>query len=193
MSLKVSTERSLLKDRIKTPDGKLVAHKLICCGLDETAKMQSHWIWKAANIFPEVKLEELRRPEEAELLIGHREGRLSPQRRSPLWKTVGRAHLELLEDVELMAHESKTCFARSMRTVAVKCEEIFTDQWEVNNYHKPWISLMVEVGKHCGGCHCGNCQPKRRIDLCKRRHSPKFSTLGCKVSMDSRSLLTPQQ
>ena len=50
-------------------------------------------------MFPEVKLEELKRPEDIKLLISHREGRLAPQRvkvvgdlilwESPLGKTVG--------------------------------------------------------------------------------------------------------
>ena len=78
--------------------------------------------------------EELRRPEQIELLISHREGRLAPQRvkvvgdlvlwESPLGKTVGGAHPDLFEQVNMTAHESKTHFARSMRTAAIKYEEI---------------------------------------------------------------------
>lgn len=57
---------------------------------------------KLQKFFPEVELEDLKRPEEVELLISHREGRLAPQRvrvvgdlvlwESPLGKTVGGAH-----------------------------------------------------------------------------------------------------
>jgi hypothetical protein len=34
--------------------------------------------------------------------------------------TVGGAHPDLFEEIEVAAHESKTHFARSMRTAAVK-------------------------------------------------------------------------
>lgn len=57
---------------------------------------------KLQKFFPEVELKDLKRPEEVELLISHREGRLAPQRvrvvgdlvlwESPLGKTVGGAH-----------------------------------------------------------------------------------------------------
>ncbi len=85
------------------------------------------------KFFPEVKLEELVRPKEIELLISHQEGRLAPQRvkvvedlvlwDSPLGKIVGGAHPGLFEEINVAAYESKTHFARSMRTAAVKYEE----------------------------------------------------------------------
>lgn len=69
-----------------------------------------HKIFKPKHLqrfFPEVKLEELKRPKETELLIRHREGRLAPQRvkvvgdivlwDSPLEKLVGGAHPDLFE------------------------------------------------------------------------------------------------
>ena len=84
---------------------------------------------KLQKFFPEVKLEELRRPEKIDLLISHREG-LAPQRvkvvgvlvlwESPLGMTVGEAYPNLFEEIEVAAHESKTHFTRSMRTAAVK-------------------------------------------------------------------------
>ena len=80
---------------------------------------------KLHKFFPEVKPEELKRPEEVELLISHREGRLAPQRvkvvgdlvlwESPLGKTVGGAHPELFEEIELAAHRSNTHLQSGMR------------------------------------------------------------------------------
>ena len=126
MTIKVNTERYLL--RVKTPKGAEKAHELIYYGLDEIAKV--HKVVKPEKLqkfFPEVKLEELRKPEK---IISHREGRLAPQRvkvvgdlvlwESPLGMTVGGAHPDLFEEIEVAAHESKTHFARSMRTAAVK-------------------------------------------------------------------------
>lgn len=49
---------------------------------------------------------------------------------SPLGKTVGGAHPDLFEEVEVAAHESKTHFARSMRTADVKYEEILSSTTE---------------------------------------------------------------
>lgn len=96
--------------------------------------------------------QELKRPEKIELLISHREGRLAPQRLkivgdlvlwdSPLGKTVAGAHPELLEMVDMAAYESKTHFARSMRTAAVKYEEIF------EKAKAPCITKMSQEGKN---------------------------------------------
>ena len=81
--------------------------------------------------------------------------------------TVGGAHPDLFEDVNLSAHESKTHSARSMRTAAVKYEEItgaleakhtaashrdFLEWWK-------WDSIGAACEPKCGGCRCGNCQP----------------------------------
>ena len=122
MTMKVNTERYVLKVRVKTPKGTERAHELVCYGLDEIAKVQKViQPEKLQEFFPEVQLDELRRPEEVELLISHREGRLAPQRvrvvgdlvlwGSPLGKTVAGAHPDLFEEVEEAAHESKKHFA----------------------------------------------------------------------------------
>ena len=192
MATKVATRRYLLRVRIKTSKGTERAHELICYGLKEIAKV--HQVVRPEELrrfFPEVELEELRRPEEIELLISHREGRLAPQRvkvvgdlvlwESPLGKTVGGAHPDLFEEVNMAAHESKTHFARSMRTAAIKYEEIpaevpfmtktvhmqdtivearhtatthrdFLEWWK-------WDSIGAACEPKCGGCRCGNCQP----------------------------------
>jgi hypothetical protein len=134
MAIKVKTKGYRLRVRIKTDEDKERAHELLCYGLDEIAKV--HKVIKPKQLqrfFPEVKLEELVRPKEIELLISHREGRLAPQRvkvvgdlvlwDSPLGKTVGGAHPDLFEEINLSAYESKTHFARSMRTAAAKYEE----------------------------------------------------------------------
>ena len=135
MAMEVNTRRYLLKVRVKTPKGTERAHEMVCYGLDEIARV--HQVIepeKLKEFFPEVNLKELERPEEVELLISHREGRLAPQRvkiigdlvlwEGPLGKTVGGAHPDLFEEVEVAAYESKTHFARSMRTAAVKYQEI---------------------------------------------------------------------
>lgn len=132
------------------------------------------------KFFPEVKLEDLKRPENIELLISHREGRLVPQRvkivgdlvlwDSPLGKTVAGAHSDLFEEVEMTTHKSEIHFACSMRMAAVKYEEIigaeeiqaetkstavdreFLDWWK-------WDSIGAACEPKCGGCRCGHCQP----------------------------------
>ncbi|KAM9764604.1 uncharacterized protein ACNS7B_019486 [Menidia menidia] len=192
MTMKVNTRRYLLKVRIRTPEGKVRAHEMVCYGLDEIAKV--HKVIEPERLkefFPEVEVEELRRPKEIELLISHREGRLAPQRmrvvgdlvlwESPLGKTVGGAHPELFEDVEVAAHGSRTHFARSMRTAAVKYEEILRDTSKAENSllkkeHQAnvkfttatnseflewwrWESIGAACEPRCGGCRCGNCQP----------------------------------
>lgn len=73
-------------------------------------------MWK---FFPEAELEDLKRTERFELL-SHREGRLAPQRvrvvgdlvlwDSPLGKTVGGAHPDLIEEVDVTAWRSETHF-----------------------------------------------------------------------------------
>ena len=74
MTMKVNT----FKVRVKTPQETKRAHELVCYGLNEITKV--HNIIepdKLQKFFPEVELEELRRPEEVELLISHeREGAL---------------------------------------------------------------------------------------------------------------------
>lgn len=75
---------------------------------------------------------------EIHLLISHKEGQLAinwstPQKirtvgdlvlwDGPLGKTVAGTHPELFEEVTVSAHMSRTHFARSMRTAAVKYEE----------------------------------------------------------------------
>ncbi len=135
MVMKVKTKRYLLKVRVKTTRGTEKAHELICYGLDEIAKV--HRVIKAQQLikfFPDTNLEDLHRPEHVELLISHREGRLAPQRvkvvgdlvlwESPLGKTVGGAHPDLCEGVDMALHNSETHFARSMRITAVKYQEI---------------------------------------------------------------------
>lgn len=110
MTMKVNTQRPLLKVRVKTPKGTERAHETVCYGLDEIARV--HQVIEPEQLkkfFPEVKLEELERPEKVELLISHREGRLAPQRFKAirdlvLWegllgKTVGGAHPDLFEEV----------------------------------------------------------------------------------------------
>ncbi|KAB5567602.1 hypothetical protein PHYPO_G00234660 [Pangasianodon hypophthalmus] len=181
MAMKVKTKRYLLRVRVKTPTGTERAHQLVCYGLDEIANVhRAIRPEQLKKFFPETSLEDLTRPKHIELLISHHEGRLAPQRvkvigdlvlwEGPLGKTVGGAHPNLFEEVDMAAHTSKTHFARSMRTTAVKYQELtetqefkaetkntvagreFLDWWR-------WDSIGAACEPKCGGCRCGNCQP----------------------------------
>lgn len=135
MKVTVATKRYLLKIRVSSSRGTLKSHQLICYGLDKIAEVHSHVpAQKLLKIFPDVPLQDLVRPREIQLLISHKEGQLVPQKvRSigdlvlwdgPLGKTIGGTHPDIFEEVVLMAHTSKTHFARSMRTAAVKYSEL---------------------------------------------------------------------
>ncbi|GAA6082858.1 uncharacterized protein LOC108181458 [Tachysurus ichikawai] len=193
MATRVRTKRYLLRIRVKTPKGTEKAHQLVCYGLEEIAKVhRSVSPERLKEFFPEANLVELKRPEKIYLLISHREGRLATQRLnivgdlvlwdSPLGKTVAGAHPGLFEMVDIAAYESKTHFARSMRTAAVKYEAVlekteapckmiqgsrdlgvetknslaskreFLEWWK-------WESIGAACDPKCGGCRCGNCQP----------------------------------
>ncbi|GAA6097417.1 uncharacterized protein LOC108181458 [Tachysurus ichikawai] len=193
MATRVRTKRYLLRIRVKTPKGTEKAHQLVCYGLEEIAKVHRRVSpERLKEFFMEANLVELKRPEKIDLLISHREGRLAPQRLnivgdlvlwdSPLGKTVAGAHPGLFEMVDIAAYESKTHFARSMRTAAVKYEEVlekteapckmiqgsrdlgvetknslasnreFLEWWR-------WESIGAACDPKCGGCRCGNCQP----------------------------------
>lgn len=181
----VETKRYLLKIWVTTAKGTLRSHQLVCYGLDSIAEVNRHIPPKTLQkIFPDVALHELVRPTKIKLLISHKEGQLVPQKvRSvgnlvlwdgPLGKTVGGSHPDLMEDVKVTAHGSRTHFARSMRTAAVAYEEVtskspvqapqliqavtsaanqdFMDWWR-------WDSIGAACEPRCGGCRCGNCQP----------------------------------
>lgn len=72
------------------------------------------------KLFPDTVLENLQRPERVKLLISQSEGRLAPQRvkevgdfflwESPLGKTVGGAHPDLREVMDVAVYESETHF-----------------------------------------------------------------------------------
>lgn len=76
MTIKVKTKRYLLRVRNKADEDKDYG----CYGLDEIAIV--HKVIKPKQLqrfFQEVKLEELVRPKEIELIISHQEGGLAPQ------------------------------------------------------------------------------------------------------------------
>ncbi|RXN30024.1 gag-pol fusion poly [Labeo rohita] len=93
-----------------------------------------YYLCPYAEVVRVVPLSELVRPREIHLLISHKEGQLVPQRvrivgdlvlwDGPLGKTVAGSHPELFEEIAVSAHISKTHYARSMRTAAVKYEEL---------------------------------------------------------------------
>lgn len=138
MKVSVETKRYLLKICISTLRGTLKSHQLICYGLDRIAEVHKHVPPnELQEIFPDIPLKDLIRPKEIQFLIRHKEGQLVPQKvRSigdlvlwdgPLGKTVGGTHPDLFEEVILMAHTSKTHFARSIRTASVKYREFAID------------------------------------------------------------------
>ena len=81
-----------------------------------------------------LRADSVTRPTEVQLLISHKEGQLVPQKvcsigdlvlwDGPLGKTVGGTHPDLFEEAIVTAHTSKTHFACSMRTAAVKYKEL---------------------------------------------------------------------
>ncbi|XP_070403557.1 uncharacterized protein [Nothobranchius furzeri] len=190
MKTQVETKRYLLKIRVKTPKGSFKSHQMICYGLKSIADILEHVSpERLKKFFPDVPLEEFVRPKEINLLISHREGQLAPQRvkavgdlvlwDGPLGKVVGGAHPELFEECVFSAHMSKTHFARSMRTAALRYEELNTSMTKHASssqdtaLHKTntsatskyfldwwrWDSIGAACEPKCGGCRCGNCQP----------------------------------
>ncbi|KAM9744581.1 uncharacterized protein ACNS7B_011726 [Menidia menidia] len=192
MKVCVETKRYLLKIRVKTSKGTLKPYQLVCYGLDSIADIHKHVKAKQLQrFFPDVSLDELVRPREISLLISHREGQLTPQRirvvgdlvlwDGPLGKVIGGTHPELFEELAMTAHTTKTHFARSMRTAAVKYEELIhedsqkpppNDQVSIQLKTSKtattsrdflewwrWDSIGAACEPKCGGCRCGNCQP----------------------------------
>lgn len=195
MVIHVRTKRYLLRIRVRTSAGTEKSHQLVCYGLEEIARMhKSVSPQQLKKFFPDVDLAELRRPEEIELLLSHREGKLAPQRvkivgdlvlwDSPLGKMVGGAHPDLFEEIRMTAYESRTHFARSMRTAVVKYKEVLTESEPLFTSKTPeenkmacsnvkstfasgkeflqwwsWDSIGAACEPKCGGCRCGNCQP----------------------------------
>lgn len=134
MKVQVTTRQYLLKIWVRTESRNFKSHQLLCYGLDSIADIHQHVTEKALQkFFPDVPLSELVRPKEIQLLISHREGQLVPQKiraagdlvlwDGPLGKTVTGTHPELFEEAIFTAHQSRTHFARSMRTAAVMYKE----------------------------------------------------------------------
>ncbi|XP_062390786.1 uncharacterized protein LOC134078694 [Sardina pilchardus] len=135
MTTTVPTKRYSLRLRVKTTKGTVMEHKLLCYGLESIAEISQHVTpQQLQKIFPDVAAEELVRPENIDLLISHREGRLVPQPfklegdlvlwDGPLGKTVAGTHPDLFEVVDLTLHQSETHFARSMRTSSRMYKEV---------------------------------------------------------------------
>ena len=181
MRFSVDTKRYLLKIRVGTPQGTLRSHQLLCYGLDNIADIQQPvTATQLVRFFPNVHPNELKRPKEIDLLISHKEGRLVPQKvqsvgdlvlwDGPLGKTVGGAHPDLFVESLYHAHSSKAHFARSMRSAAVKYEELHgkvgdppehTCYATTRDFLKwwSWDSIGAACEPKCGGCRCRNCQP----------------------------------
>ena len=186
MVTKVETKRYLLTIKARTPHRTLRFYEMICYGLDDIASVgEVVSSERLEKFFPDVESGELARPEEIELLISAREGRLAPQRLQrigdlvlwdgPLGKTVSGVHPDLYENVVVTIQQSKTSFARSMRTVAVRVkEELLTKDLQQANQMEvrktaltnkevvdwlKWDSIGAACEPVCGGCRCGQCPP----------------------------------
>lgn len=194
MKVFVKTKRYLLKILINTPRGTLKSHQLVCYGLDSIADIHRHVsAKKLQEFFPDIPLSDLARPREIQLLVSHKEGQLAPQKirtvgdlvlwDGPMGKTVAGSHPGLFEEVTVSAHTSRTHFARSMRTAAVRYEEhtCVVPIHPPQNQRAPidaqaqqsnctastsnfldwwkWDSIGAGCVPRCGGCRCGNCQP----------------------------------
>ena len=185
MVTRVDTKRYLLTIKVWTSRGTLTCHGMTCYGLDDIASVgEVVTSGRLEKFFPGVKSGELARPKRVELLISTREGSLAPQRLQrvgdlvlwdgPLGKTVSGVHPDLYENVTVTVQQSKTSFARSMRTMAVRVEELLTkDLQKVNQMEVrktaltnkevvdwlKWDSIGAACEPACGGCRCGQCPP----------------------------------
>lgn len=71
--MSVNSRRYHLRVRVKTPQGTEKAHQLIWYGLDEIAQVRTDIRpEQLQKLYPELGLEELKRPHNIELLISHR-------------------------------------------------------------------------------------------------------------------------
>ncbi|KAI7792395.1 gag-pol fusion polyprotein [Triplophysa rosa] len=180
MKVFVKTKRYLLKILVRMSTSTIKSHQLVTAN-------------KLQKFFPDVPLDELARPREIHLLISHKEGQLAPQKicsvgdlvlwDGPLGKTVAGTHPDLFEEIAVSAHMSRTHFARSMRTAAVKYEELtcvvprqlplsqqtsltiqpqqFSSAATTHDFLEwwRWDSIGAACEPRCGGCRCGNCHP----------------------------------
>lgn len=81
MEVIVNTKRYMLKIRVQTEKGTYQSHQLVCYGLDHIADIHQPVTAKQLhNFFPDVPVNELTRPRDIQLLISHKEGRLTPQK-----------------------------------------------------------------------------------------------------------------
>ena len=184
MAVKVDTKKYVVTIKVWKDQKTLRLHKMICYGLESIAKVDRVVdSERLEQFFTDVEPGALARPEEIELLISTREGRLAPERLQrvgdlvlwdgPLGKTVSGTHPDLFEEVEVTARHSLTTFARSMRTVAVKVEERLTrdlgkrghqvkttaaSNKEILEWMR-WDSIGAACEPLCGNCRCGRCPP----------------------------------
>ena len=216
MEKTVSTKRYTLRLRIKTPKGTVAEHKLLCYGLESIAQVnQAVTPEQLLKFFPDVKANDLVRPEKIDLLISHREGRLVPQPvkvegdlvlwDGPLGKTVGGTHPELFEIIDLAAHRSETHFARTMRTASRAYREVLegpsrpgedgdpiisntaATNREIIEWFK-WDSVGAACDPQCGGCKCGRCPPGgKEMTLGEERDLEKIKDCLTYVIADKHS------
>lgn len=73
---------------------------------------------------------------------------------SHLGKAVGGVHPDLCEAIDVAFLESKSHFARSMKAVAVKYQEITAMEG-----FPGLVEMQQHRGSLCGRCRCGSCQP----------------------------------
>lgn len=216
----VATKRYTLRLRVKTQKGTVAEHKLLCYGLENIAKVnQAVTPQQLLKFFPNIAAHDLVRPEKIDLLISHREGRLVPQPirvegdlvlwDGPLGITVGGAHPDLFEKVDLAVHRSETHFARSMRSASKAYKEVLVDPTElakakmvnggtilrstlvtnkeIFDWFK-WDSVGAACDPQCGGCKCGRCPPGgKEMTLGEEREIEKIKECLTYVQADKHS------
>lgn len=120
----------------------------------------------------------------------------------PLGRTVGGAHPDLFEEVEVTIQNSRTHFARSMRTRAVMVEEFSrgpehegseeirstaASSREVLEWWR-WDSIGTACEPRCGGCRCGKCQPGgKEMSLAEGKELEKIKEGLTYVASDDHS------
>lgn len=217
MTKTVATKRYSLRLRVKTTQGTIIEHKLLCYGLESIAEINQPVTPQQLNkIFPDVAAEEMVRPVNIELLISHREGRLAPQPikmvgdlvlwDGPLGKTVGGTHPDLFEVVDFTLHQSDTHFARSMRTSSRAYKEVLVEtkedqmrmeevilssttatSQEMFEWFK-WDSIGAACDPKCGSCKCGKCPPGgKEMTLGEERDLEKIKNCLSYVLADKHS------
>lgn len=132
---------------------------------------------------------------------------------SSLEKTVGGAHPNLFESVDMAMHKSRSYFARSLRTDVVSYRQTPVDPENSGRAQKErqdkegevlrstavaskeildwwkWDSIGAACETKCGGCRCGRCQPGgKEMTLAEGKELKKIKEGLTYVTEDKHSM-----